>query len=105
MDRRDEKRRDRSAEAVRDAELRRKDDRRRDDERPGDVLGLSGSEVPKSPDDPRTEYDPASIAKRRQRAAEAGEPGVAAPDETERGAGATGIDMGAGGTGTDIKRD
>ena len=35
--------------------------------RKGDVLGLSGSEVPKTPD-PSTEYDPESIAQRPESA-------------------------------------
>jgi hypothetical protein len=35
--------------------------------RKGDVLGLSGSEVPRTPD-PSTEYDPESIAQRPESA-------------------------------------
>ena len=105
MDQHDEKKPVRKSGVDRDAEIRRKDERRRDDERQGDVLGLTGTEVPKSPDDPSTEYDPQSVAQRRQRAAEAGEPGVAERDEAEPRKGATGIDMGAGGTGTGVKRD
>jgi hypothetical protein len=38
-----------------------------DEPRKGDVLGLSGSEVPKTPD-PSTEYDPESIAQRPESA-------------------------------------
>jgi hypothetical protein len=38
-----------------------------DEPRKGDVLGLSGSEVPKTPD-PSTEYDPESIAQRPETA-------------------------------------
>jgi len=38
-----------------------------DESRKGDVLGLSGSEVPKTPD-PSTEYDPDSIAQRPESA-------------------------------------
>ena len=34
-----------------------------DEARKGDVLGLSGSEVPKTPD-PSSDYDPESIAQR-----------------------------------------
>ena len=68
--------------------------------RQGDVLGLSGSEVPKTPGDPSAEQDPESVAKRRSRAFGAEEP-AAAPDN--RQGGATGIDMGAGGQGTLIR--
>ena len=38
-----------------------------DEARKGDVLGLSGSEVPKIPD-PSSEYDPESIAQRPESA-------------------------------------
>jgi hypothetical protein len=38
-----------------------------DEARKGDVLGLSGSEVPKTPD-PSSEYDPESIAQRPESA-------------------------------------
>lgn len=78
---------------------------RDDDAREGDVLGLGGSAVPKAPGDPTTEYDEESIAKRRARSA-AGEARLDRRDhDLERGKGATGIDMGSGGTGTDIERE
>ena len=53
MDRSDEKKRSRSDadEALRE----------------GEVLGLGGSAVPKSPDDQVTEFDEESIARRRAR--------------------------------------
>lgn len=73
------------------------------DVRQGDVLGLGGTEVPKAPGDPTTEYDEESIARRRERASGAGEAQVADRTEEDRGKGATGIDMGSGGTGTDRK--
>ena len=38
-----------------------------DEARKGDVLGLSGSEVPKTPD-PSSDYDPESIAQRPESA-------------------------------------
>jgi len=95
MDRYDEKK------PGRDPQTIRRDDER-DDMREGDVLGLSGTEVPKAPGDPSTEYDEHSVAQRRERAAHAGDSGVADRTEQERSKGATGIDMGAGGTGTDI---
>lgn len=71
--------------------------------RKGDVLGLGGTAVPKAPGDPTTEYDEESVAKRRERAAGAGEGRVSDRTEEDRGSGATGIDMGAGGEGTDRK--
>jgi hypothetical protein len=90
MDRYDEK------DATR---VRSTDDRTPD--REGDVLGLGGAAVPKTPGDPTTEYDEESIAQRRRRATGVDEP-VSTP-ETSRSSGATGIDMGAGGSGTDIE--
>ena len=81
---------------------------RRDDDteplRKGDVLGLGGAAVPKTPGDPSTEYDEHSIAQRRARAS-AGDEGLGQRDEDlQRSKGATGIDMGSGGSGTDIER-
>jgi len=70
--------------------------------REGDVLGLGGAAVPKSPDDPHTEYDPESIHKRQRRASGEVEPTLH-DDNLEHGAGATGIDMGGGGAGTDVE--
>jgi len=78
-------------------------DRSTDQDRParaGDVLGLGGAAVPKSPGDPTTEYDEEAVAQRRRRAGGADEPEII---ETNRSSGATGIDMGAGGSGTDIE--
>ena len=77
---------------------------RNDEERPGDVLGIAGGPVVKAPDDPSTDYDQESIARRRARAL--GEDEIeetTSTTSTEPTPGATGIDMGAGGTGTDIK--
>jgi hypothetical protein len=72
---------------------------REDDEpvRQGDVLGLGGAAVPKSPNDKRSD---------RSR-----DDGALHDDEEDRdrdtayrrGHGATGIDMGAGGSGTDVE--
>jgi hypothetical protein len=71
--------------------------------REGDVLGLGGSVVPKSSTDPTTEFDEASEARRRARirdeSADEGSTGTA----FRRSSGATGIDMGAGGSGTDVE--
>ena len=78
----------------------------RDDEdsvvRDGDILGLGGSPVPKSPGDPSASHDAESVHRRRERAL--GE------DERVHGnadphTGATGIDMGSGGHGTDLSGD
>jgi hypothetical protein len=71
------------------------------EKRAGDVLGLGGAVVPKSPADPTTEYDEESIARRRERAIHSDDT-VTRPS-AERSSGATGIDMGAGGSGTDIE--
>jgi hypothetical protein len=86
----------------------RKHDRMQDEdtERParsGDVLGLGGADVPKTPGDPSTEYDEESVARRRERASGVDESGVEEHTNTmRRGKGATGIDMGSSGTGTDV---
>jgi hypothetical protein len=71
--------------------------------RQGDILGLSGTDVPKAADDPSTEYDAESIARRRDRAGDV--LGLAREGEDlTRSPGATGIDMGRG-TGTDIAEE
>lgn len=85
-------------------DISREADMPRDDDRPkreGDILGLGGLVVPKDSDDPSTEYDEASVARRRTRSADLDEP--TADRNMSRGAGATGIDMGSGGNGTDIE--
>ena len=73
--------------------------------RTGDVLGLGGSSVPKTPDDPTASDDPESVRKRRMRAKETEAEGVRDDDPYKQGKGATGIDMGAGGRGTDYSGD
>jgi hypothetical protein len=77
-------------------------DRTNEDEpvRQGDVLGLGGSAVPKTPGDPSTEFDDESRARRQARA---GEADLVSDTDRTRTPGATGIDMGAGGTGTDVE--
>lgn len=69
--------------------------------REGDVLGLGGSAVPKAPGDPTTEYDPESVSQRRSRAL--GDTEVRRRSDDQHGA--TGVDMGAGGHGTDLSSD
>ena len=89
MDRFDEKR-DSADEATRD----------------GDVLGLGGSVVPKMPGDPSASNDPESVRRRRERARSEDEHSGARPDDPyKQSSGATGIDMGAGGRGTDVTGD
>lgn len=105
MDRSDEAKDVRSDESavVRDAETPAPVDIARDTpKRAGDILGLGGSVVPKAADDPTTEYDEESVARRRARSNEV-ETVPGGSDRTD-GKGATGIDMGSGGTGTDINR-
>jgi hypothetical protein len=68
--------------------------------RQGDVLGLGVSVVPKSPDDPTADLDDEARARRHARALE---DEMGAGRDTTRSSGATGIDMGAGGSGTDIE--
>jgi hypothetical protein len=90
MDRVDEKRTDAADEACRE----------------GDVLGLGGSVVPKMPGDPSTSNDPDSVRQRRERArAEDEHSGIRPDDPYKQSSGAAGIDMGAGGRGTDISGD
>ena len=70
--------------------------------RQGDVLGLSGSTVPKMPGDPSASDDAESVRKRRVRAAESEAEAARDDDPYRQSKGATGIDMGAGGRGTDL---
>jgi hypothetical protein len=74
----------------------------KDDTATSGILGLGGSPVPKSPGDPTTEYDGESVAQRRARMRQ-GEAEDQAEREVDDHHGATGIDMGAGGHGTDVK--
>ena len=71
-----------------------------DEPRKGDVLGLSGSDVPKAPD-PSAESDPETIA--QPESARVGDIlGLAEKsEELTQNAGATGIDKGSGGSGAD----
>ena len=90
----------------------RKDEFTRDDrdvergavpeERTGDILGLGSGPIAKGPDDPSTEYDPESVARRRSRMHESPDE-LASHRTPDRTAGATGADMGGGNTGTDIE--
>lgn len=64
------------------------------------ILGLGGSAVPKMPGDPSASSDPESVRRRRERAME--EEDALSRDSGGQHSGATGIDMGSGGQGTDI---
>ena len=70
----------------------------------GDVLGLSDY-VPKEPGDPIASDDPASARKRRERMREGEFEDKRDDDPYRQSKGATGIDMGAGGRGTDISSE
>jgi hypothetical protein len=73
-----------------------------DEPRKGDVLGLSGSEVPKTSEDPSTESDSESTTQRPERARVGDMLGLAEQsEELTQNAGATGIDKGSGGSGTE----
>ncbi len=75
-------------------------------DRTGDVLGLGGSTVPKAPGDPSASTDPEAARRRRARGMNTEEdPHVDRADPYQPGKGATGIDMGAAGSGTDIKEE
>ncbi len=74
----------------------------RDDKVTSGVLGLGGTEVPKSPTDPTTEYDEESIARRRNRMAGTDVEETTPEDPDRQRSGATGIDMGSGGQGTHV---
>ena len=65
------------------------------------ILGLGGAVVPKGPDDPSASSDDQSVRQRRRRMIE-GELADTAPAQDEHD-GAAGVDMGAGGDGTDLR--
>jgi hypothetical protein len=69
--------------------------------REGDILGLGGAVVPKTADDQTTAYDAESVAQRHARRIETDEAGR--ESDMPRSKGATGIDLGSGGSGTDIE--
>ena len=72
-----------------------------DEPRKGDVLGLSGSDVPKTPD-PSAESDPESITQRPESARVGDILGLAeTSEELTQNAGATGTDQRSGGSGAD----
>jgi hypothetical protein len=99
MDRPDERRRVDADTIDRTERIERVED---DVAREGDVLGLGGASVPKMPGDPTASNDPESVARRRERAMADDERGVGREDPYRQSPGATGIDMGSGGRGTDV---
>ena len=66
------------------------------------ILGLGGAPVPKTADDPVTEYDDESVAQRQARMHDGEVENVQQEDPDRQRSGATGIDMGAGGQGTHV---
>ena len=64
------------------------------------ILGLGGAAVPKGPNDPSASDDAESEEQRRRRRLD-GEASANRGTDEQR-SGATGIDMGAGGQGTDL---
>lgn len=105
MDRLDEKeKQDKVEESRPDPAVEVGTERDSSTEREGDVLGLSGITVPKMPGDLSASNDPEEVRQRRTRAmGPESDPQVEREDPYQQGKGATGIDMGAGGSGTDIK--
>lgn len=83
--------------------MARDKDQHHDDEpvRQGDILGLGGAAVPKSPEDRSAslERDVTNDTESIRDEAEERRPNTA----YRRSPGATGIDMGAGGEGTDVE--
>ena len=74
----------------------------KDDKITSGILGLGGAAVPKAPGDPTTEFDAESVAQRRARMHQGEAEADADRDNDQSGPGATGIDMGSGGDGTDL---
>lgn len=74
----------------------------KDDKITSGILGLGGAPVPKSPGDPTTDYDEDAVAQRRARMRQGEAEDLADEPTDQQGSGATGIDMGAGGHGTDL---
>jgi len=78
---------------------RKRDDADDEPVRQGDILGLGGAAVPKSPEDKRT--SPEKSGTRESTSVDEDE--HTRETAYRRSPGATGIDMGAGGSGTDVE--
>jgi hypothetical protein len=104
MDRFDERKPDHIDDVPTDERNERPDDRRDDEPaRDGDVLGLSGAPVPKSPGDPTADDSPEAVARQRARRREGEAADRADADkESADNFGSASIDMGAGGKGNTI---
>jgi hypothetical protein len=76
-----------------------------DEPRKGDVLGLSGSEVPKTPEDPSIEYDRESSAEHGERARAGDILGLEQSEDPTPDTGATGADTGSGASRTDVSEE
>jgi hypothetical protein len=94
---------------MQEAHMDRPDERREHEEkdvRDGDVLGIGGSGGGKDTIEPRDKAVDEDQQRRRQRMSEGADeltPGGTERGGAHRGAGATGVDMGAGGEGTDVE--
>ena len=73
-----------------------------DDKITSGILGLGGAPVPKEPGDPSADETDEARAQRRARMQQGEAEARTGETPHTQGPGATGIDMGAGGTGTDI---
>ena len=70
--------------------------------REGDILGLGGAVVPKSSDEPSTSFED-DVTRNSESIREEDEDMRRGDTAYKRSPGATGIDMGAGGSGTDVE--
>jgi hypothetical protein len=89
---------------VQEAPQDRSDERK--DNREGDVLGVGGPISSNEPGEPRAHAVDKDQQRRRQRMSEGADevtPSATETGTTHRGTGATGVDMGAGGEGTDVE--
>ena len=82
----------------------KKTKRDRDDQpvREGDILGLGGAAVPKSSDEPSTSFEK-DVTRNSESIRDEDEDMRKGDTAYRRSPGATGIDMGAGGSGTDVE--
>jgi hypothetical protein len=79
--------------------------RNADDEpvRQGDILGLGGAAVPKAPEDTNTSFERSGELGSESTREEEHEEQSRRDSAYRRSSGATGIDMGSGGSGTDVE--
>lgn len=70
--------------------------------REGDILGLGGAVVPKSSDEPSTSFED-DVTRNSESIREEDDDMRRGDTAYKRSLGATGIDMGAGGSGTDVE--